>query len=79
LIAEKDYGNNKELLTENWQEWLNLNPFDANVAKKLVALYDLKLSGLDPIKDRAKIQRINRKRQLARGRAERYAYADNPF
>jgi hypothetical protein len=79
LIAENEYGNNRELLTNNWQGWLNLNPFDANVAKKLATLYNLRISNLDPVKNKAEIHRINRKLQLARGRAHRYAYANSSF
>jgi len=47
-------------------------PFDAEVAQALVRLYEKRLGPLDPQKDAAARQRLERKLQLARGRAERY-------
>jgi hypothetical protein len=47
-------------------------PFDAEVAGALVRLYEKRLSRLDPQKDAAVLQRLERKLQLARGRADRY-------
>ena len=75
LIAQHDFGNNREQLAENWQEWLDLNPFDGKVAEKLVKIYHGKISSLDPDKDAAEIHRIHRKLKLAQGRADRYAFA----
>lgn len=74
LIAQDDFGNNREQLAENWQEWLDLNPFDGKVAEKLVSIYTSRISGLDPDKDAAEIHRIQRKLKLAQGRANRYAF-----
>ncbi len=72
LLKSDDYGESLEDLTDEWEVWLHHMPFDARVAEALVRLYEKRLGPLDPQKDAAALQRLERKLQLARGRAERY-------
>ena len=72
LLRSDDYGESLEELTDKWEVWLHYMPFDAEVARALVGLYEKRLGPLDPQKDAAARQRLQRKIELARGRAERY-------
>jgi hypothetical protein len=73
LLAQRtDFGESLEDLESKWQGWLHNVPFDARVAAALATLHERRLSKLDPQRDAAAYQRLERRLSLTRGRAERY-------
>jgi hypothetical protein len=75
LLQRHDFGESLEDLTEGWETWLHHIPFDADVARALLALHRKRAAQLDAGQDAAARQRLERKLQLARSRADRYEKA----
>jgi hypothetical protein len=72
LLRRADFGESREDLTESWETWLHHIPFDAAVARALLSLYEKRADQLDAGQDAGARQRLERKLQLTRSRAERY-------
>jgi Peptidase_C39 like family len=72
LAGTHDYGESLESLEEGWDTWLHRIPFDTGVALALSKLHARRLANLDPKKNAAEYERLERKLLLARARAERY-------
>jgi hypothetical protein len=72
LLQRSDFGESLEGLTGSWETWLHHIPFDADVARALVALDEKRAARLDAGGDGGVRQRLERKLRLVRSRAERY-------
>jgi hypothetical protein len=72
LLQRADFGESLEDLTSSWETWLHHIPFDAEVARALLALHQKRADQLDAGQDPGARQRLERKLQLIRSRAERY-------
>lgn len=72
LTGQEAFGDSDKKLEESWLEWLHYNPFDYQVAQRLAALMEERLSRLDPRQDEARRQVLARKLALVSQRADRY-------
>lgn len=78
LTAIEDFGESRENLEENWEQWIHRMPFDAPVARALGELYERRLKSIDKEKEAAEYQRLNRKLRLVSSRAARYDLSTFP-
>lgn len=67
-----DFGESAEDLAESWETWLHHIPFDAEVARALLALHQQRAAHLEASQNAGARQRLERKLQLIRERAARY-------
>ena len=73
LVQQSDFGESREALEKSWHNWLNHQPFDAPVARRLAQIYSRHIAQLDPRKDAGAVERLGRKLRQTETRAERYA------
>jgi hypothetical protein len=72
LIQQADFGESRESLEKSWQKWLNHEPFDAPVARRLAEIYRQDLARIDAKTDSNAVQRLERKLRRTEARAQRY-------
>jgi hypothetical protein len=72
LLNFDNYGESREDLTESWAKWIHHIPFDSPVCQALTKLYSQRLEKLNQEKNAADYQRLKRKLDLVRHRAQRY-------
>ena len=72
LLNLDNYGESREEIEESWEKWIHHIPFDSPVSGTLAKLYNQRLEKLNQDKNAAAYQRLKRKRDLARHRADRY-------
>jgi hypothetical protein len=72
LLNFDNYGESLEDIEESWGKWIHHIPFDSPVSKALAKLYRRRLGKLNQEKNAADYQRLKRKLDLVRHRADRY-------
>jgi len=72
LLNLDHYGESREEIEESWEKWIHHIPFDSPVSGALAERFNQRLEKPNPEKNAAVHQRLKRKRDLARNRADRY-------
>lgn len=72
LVRQDSFGDNTVDLEECWFEWLQRNPFDVSVARKLKQLYKKRLNDIDQQENPRLWRQIKRKLGVVSSRIDRY-------